>query len=135
MSSRKRVAYWLLASVAFITVLLLLLPSFIDSDALKAKLQSTVEQQSGGQLRYQQAELSFLPRPSVTLHQVKLDIPEQVQGTVGAIQLYPELLAILSGQLRLAKLILESPEVSLNVAGVQTKKGKTPSAYTESGPC
>lgn len=130
MSSRKRVAYWLLASVAFITVLLLLLPSFIDSDALKAKLQSTVEQQSGGQLRYQQAELSFLPRPSVTLHQVKLDIPEQVQGTVGAIQLYPELLAILSGQLRLAKLILESPEVSLNVAGVQTNKGETPSAYT-----
>ena len=130
MASRKTISYWLLGCVAVVTTLLLILPQLIDSDTLKAKLQTTVETQIGGQFNFQQVELSFLPRPSITLRQVKLDIPEQVQGTVGTIQLYPELYALLTGQVHLAKLILDSPEVSLNLPAVDTNKEEPPSTLT-----
>ena len=108
MLSRKRVAYWLLAIAAVITITLLLLPSFIDSDSLKAKIQSTIEQQTGGQVQYQQAELSFLPRPSIALYQIKLDFPEQVNGSVDSVRVYPEFWPLLLGQLRLAKLVIDA---------------------------
>ena len=52
MATRKTIAYWLLGCVVVITTLLLILPQFIDSDILKAKLQKTVEAQAGGQIDY-----------------------------------------------------------------------------------
>ena len=94
------------------TGLLLLLPRLIDSDTLQAKLQATIEQLSNGQIYYQKAELSFLPRLSITLYQVKLDIPEWARGTVDTAQVYPELWPLLTGQLRFAKLLLNNPEFS-----------------------
>ena len=116
MLSRKRITYWFLGSAIVIMILLLVLPYLIDSDTLKAKLQATIEQQTGGQVHYQQAELSFLPRPSITLHQIKLDIPERVQGRVGTIQIYPELWPLLTGHVRLSRLVLESPTVSFDAS-------------------
>ena len=113
MASRKRLLYWLAGSAIIITLLLLALPYLIDSNALKTRLQTAVEQQTGGQADYQQAEISLLPWPSITLHQVKLDIPAQVQGTVGSITVHPDLWPLLTGQVRLAKLILDSPELTL----------------------
>lgn len=130
MTLRKRITYWLLGTAAVVLTILLVLPYLIDSDTLKAKLQTTIERQAGGKVEFQQVKLSFLPRPSITLHQIKLDIPEQVQGTVGAIQVYPDLLALLSGQVRLAKLILESPEVVLNVTDAHTGKEKPSTEVT-----
>ncbi|GEM_PF-4105049 len=130
MTSRKTISCLLLGCVAAITLLLLVLPQLIDSDTLKVKLQSTIEQQTGGKVEFRQAELAFLPRPSITLHQVALDIPDKVQGTVVAIQAYPELLDLLTGQVRLAKLILESPEVVLNVTDTPTGKAGAPSDFT-----
>ena len=124
MLSRKRIAYWLLGSAAVIAILLLVLPFLFDSDALQTKLKATVEQQSSGQVHYQQADFSFLPRPSVTLHQIKLDIPDQAQGSVDALQVYPELWPLLSGKVRFAEVVLDSPEVSLNLSEVGTGGGK-----------
>ncbi len=129
MVSRKTISFWFLGCVVVITALLLVLPQLIDSDSLKAKLQTIIEQQTGGKVEFQQVELSFLPRPSIILHQIKLDLPEQLQGTVGAIQLYPELLALLTGQVRLAELILESPAVVLNLTDAPPVK-EAPSELT-----
>jgi uncharacterized protein involved in outer membrane biogenesis len=124
MALRKRIAYWLLGIVAVIIALLMALPLLIDSESLQSKVKVIVEQQTGGQLHYQQAELSFLPRPSITLNQIKLDIPEQVQGSVESIQVNPEFWPLLTGQVRLAKLVLDSPEVSLNLSEMDTQEGR-----------
>ncbi len=129
MASRKTISSWFLGCVVVITALLLVLPQLIDSDTLKAKLQTIIEQQTGGKVQFQQVELSFLPRPSIILHQIKLDLPEQLQGTVSAIQLYPELLALLTGQVQLAELILESPAVVLNLTDAPPVK-EAPSELT-----
>ncbi len=130
MLSRKTVAYWLLGFAAAITALLLLLPLLIDSDLLKARLQSVVAAQTNGQLQYQNVELAFFPRPLITLRQIKINLPEQLKGAVGSLQVYPELFPLLTGQVRPAKLILESPVISLDLVGLQAGQEEPPSAFT-----
>jgi len=115
MLSRKHLAYSLLTLAAVIAAILLSLPLVMNSDAMKARLQARIEQQTNGQVHYQQAEFAFLPRPSITLEQVKFDFPQQAQGSIASVQTYPELWPLLTGQLRLARLVLDSPDIALNL--------------------
>ncbi len=108
---------WLLGT--FITLLLLLLagpliaPYVIDSVAVKRQIQATVAEQIGGQFDYQVIDFIFLPRPAIELHQVKLAIPDRIQGQVDTLLLVPKLFPLLGGNLHLAAIELTSPQFSL----------------------
>lgn len=115
MLSRKHIAYSLLIGTTVIVALLLALPYFISSESLRAKLLATIQEQTGGQVYYQQAELSLLPRLSITINQVEIDFADQVQGRVASIQVCPDFWPLLTGQIRLGRLVLDSPEIDLNL--------------------
>ncbi|MDH3809412.1 MAG: hypothetical protein OES29_12380, partial [Desulfuromonadales bacterium] len=121
MLSRKYIAYSFLTATVVIVALLLALPSFINSDSLKVKAHAAIQEQTGGQVDYQHAEFSLLPRLSITLSQVKVDFYDQAQGSVASVQIYPEFWPLLKGQVRLGQIVLEAPDIVLNLPAVEAK--------------
>jgi hypothetical protein len=121
MLSRKHIAYSFLSATVVIIALLLALPSFINSDALKVKLNAAIQQQTGGQVHYQSAELSFLPRLAITLNQVKVDFSEQAQGSIASVQVCPEFWPLLKGQVRPGRIVLEAPDLTLRLPVPEAK--------------
>ncbi len=130
MLSRKHIAYSFLTFAAIIAALLLSLPLVMNSGALKSRLQARVEEQTNGQVHYQQVEFSFLPRPSITLQQVKIDFSEQAQGSIASVQAYPELWPLLTGQLRLGRLVLDAPDIALILPEVKKKQASQSSTLS-----
>ena len=130
MLSRKHIAYSLLTGAAVIVAMLLALPFFVNSDALKVKVQAAIQEQTGGQIHYQQAEFSILPRLSITLNQIKIDFADQAQGSVASVQVYPEFWPLLKGQVRLGRIVMEAPDIILNLPAVESKEGSQASALS-----
>ena len=130
MLSRKHIAYSLLTATVVIIALLLALPSFINSDSLKVKLNAAIQQKTGGQVDYQHAEFSLLPRLSITLSQVKIDFSDKAQGSVTSVQVYPEFWPLLKGQMRPGRIVLDTPDINLNLPTPEAKKESQASAMS-----
>ena len=121
MLSRKHIAYSLLTATVVIIALLLALPSFINSDSLKVKLNAAIQQETGGQVDYQHAEFSLLPRLSITLNQVKIDFSDKAQGSVASVQVCPEFWPLLKGQVRPGRIVLDTPDLTLSLPAPEAK--------------
>lgn len=110
---------WLLGVVIALLLLLmaapLITPYFIDSAAVKRQIQAAVSEQIGGQFDYQAIDFLFFPRPAIELHQVKLVIPDRIQGQVDTLLLVPKLFPLLSGDLHLAAIELTAPQFNLDL--------------------
>jgi len=115
----KGIRTWLLGSIVTLSLLMaaamLLLPWLIDPASIKQKIQTVLTEQTGGRVDYQGIGLSYFPRPSLELHQVTLAIPDVAEGTIAALRLSPKFFPLLTGDLHLAKLELDSPQFSLEL--------------------
>ncbi len=122
--AKKPFRFWLLGSVIALFLLLLTAPlfvaQFISSPAVKQKIQRTVAEKTGIEFDWQEIGLSYFPYPAIALQQVTLTVPNQGQGAVGVLRISPEILPLLSGDLRLARLGLERPEISLDLSESKT---------------
>ena len=130
MLSRKQITYSLLTATVVIIALLLALPSFISSDSLKVKLNAAIQQRTGGQVDYQHAEVSVLPRLSITLNQVKIDFSDKAHGSVASVQVYPEFWPLLKGQVSPGRIVLDTPDINLNLPAAGAKKESQASALS-----
>ena len=121
MLSRKHLAYFFLTVAAIIVAVLLALPFFINSDSLRAKLNAAIQEQTDGQVQYQQAEFAILPRLSITLSQVEIDFADQMQGSVASVLVCPEFWPLLKGQVRPGRIVLDTPDINLNLPAAEAK--------------
>ncbi len=108
----------------FTAAALFLLPHFINTASIKQKIQAAITERIGGQVDFQAIDLSYFPRPAIELRQVALNIPDKVEGTIAALRLAPALYPLLNGDLRLARLELDSPQLNLKLP--EKKAAKTP---------
>lgn len=121
MPSRRHFTYLLFIGAAVLIAVLLTLPVLINSESVRTQLQTAVQEQTGGKFDYQHAEFAVLPRPTITLHQVEIDIVNQAQGSIASIQLSPELWPLLSGQVRPDTVVLDTPDINLNLPATEAK--------------
>lgn len=138
MAATNRIRAWLLGGIVTLLLLLLaamlLVPWLIDFSPIKAKVQAVVTEQTGGKVDYQGIGLSFFPHLSIELRQVTLAIPDQAEGTVAALRISPELIPLLTGDLRLARLELDTPQFSLELPETEPKETPDqPDTLTEMG--
>ena len=118
--------YWIGAGTAFLLILLIglavIVPRLVDSAWLKETIQAEASKQVAGDFDFQKAELSILPSPFVSLHQVSLNIPETVQVSLVTIRVYPRLLPLLIGNIELDKIAIDNPDFSLPLPEKSAKK-------------
>jgi len=118
--------------VAFV----LLLPYLVNLESIREKIEALLFQRVGGRVEYRKMDLFYFPRPGVEAHQVALSIDEKVAGTAKSVQVYPELLALFKGRLRVNRIQIESPDfvVRLPMERAEAKErpeGTAPKEFKE----
>lgn len=133
-----RIRRWLVGSIVTLLLLpavaILIVPRFIDSGSVKGKIQAAVTEQTGGLIDYQGIGFSIFPRPAIELRQASLSIPDLAEGTVATLRIAPKLSPLLSGNLQLARLELESPQINLKLPEKKPEDSRIqPDAAAERG--
>lgn len=131
-AARRLLANRPLAAIAtlllLVTATLVIVPLFVDFASIKQKIQTEVHKQTGGRINYQDMVLSLLPLPSLELHQVKLLIPDRVEVKAAALRISPRILPLFSGNLQLAGIELDRPQLSLQLTQTKAAKAEPPPA-------
>ena len=117
MGKGSRKIYWAGAGAAVLLVGLIaaavIAPRIVSSDWLREIIHTEVTKQIDGDFDFRKAKLVILPVPAISLLDVSLAIPETAKIELATIKVYPKLLPILVGNIKLDKISIDNPDFSL----------------------
>jgi hypothetical protein len=120
-SRDKKIAPWVIGGLGvlfiFLVGLIALLPTLINLGPIREKILADISQTVGGQVACERFELSFLPRPHVTIYQARLSIPGKVSGNLASVTMHPRIPSILMGKVCLASVKVAAPDLTVAVQG------------------
>lgn len=91
----------------------LLLPRLMDLDTIKAQMSVKVNARLEGSLQTDRLEWTWLPLPHLKLRNTRF-ISEKTAFVVPLVKVYPDWWSFFRGQVRIGKVLLESPEIMVN---------------------
>jgi hypothetical protein len=117
--TQRRTIKWLAGLTALCAILLfaaaLLLPRIVDSQAVRERIQAFLLTRTDGNVRVENIDLKWLPRPAVVVRGASLAFADMVSGKIQSIEVYPSLLALLRGQLNISRAEVASPALSVRL--------------------
>ncbi len=90
-------------------------PRFINSESIREKIKAGISQKIAGTVDFQKMDVSLFPRPRVVINRAKFSFAGTVGGTISSLRIYPKVLPLLAGKVRIAMVRLDGPNVSLIV--------------------
>ena len=115
-------------------LLLVTAPFWINLNTIQSHIKAHLDRETGGRAQYGEMALSLMPRPHVTVHEAAMSLPEGSGFSAQVVTLYPELSALLRGDLRLASVAVVSPRVDLKLPDFKSKESKTNVPAASEGP-
>ena len=88
---------------------------FANRERAKSSIIEKVDQATGGELDYDRLAIRIFPVPHLTVRNIILERKEGLRLTAHALALYPRILPMLKGQVRIRRLMLSSPEIALQL--------------------
>ncbi len=125
----KRIRKYLLAGcfaaailVAVVVALILASRWLTGSNVVRDKITTEAARLTGGQLHYEKLALHLLPLPHLTVLQADFQIPEKIALTTALLAIYPDMLALASGNFELEDIVIVRPTIRIEQdrAPVQT---------------
>jgi hypothetical protein len=114
MLRRNKLFLWLIGIAGVLALLLLILiPRIIDSSLVTRKIQHEVLQKFHGNLTFQDIDFSFFPSPHLTLYRVRLSIDGKAEGRMKSLILYPQILPLLKGEVKVREVHADSPDFTV----------------------
>ncbi len=98
-----------------VVILLAFLPAVMDLEPTKERLLAEVSENLGGRVEVERVEISMIPRPRAMVHGCRLAVEDGFESTVETLVMYPEVLPLVMGRVRLAKLRLVGPQVTVRL--------------------
>jgi hypothetical protein len=115
----KRPFYWIIVGLEVLLVLvlifLLLAPKLINLESFRQKAIAGFHEKTGGRIDYQRVDLSFFPRPCVVIYEAKISVPEKGKGRIESISIYPRILSLLKGRVRITKVLVDAPDFTISL--------------------
>jgi hypothetical protein len=99
--------------LGLLIILVVITPRLINLEAVKEKIKSQYARDTGGQIEYQYLNLALFPRPHVVISDINFTMPDNVDGTVESLDLYPKILPLFTGDLQIGMLRSRSPEINI----------------------
>src|SRR3990172_2658351 len=123
MTMRKKILLWLAGIVTvLLTAVTFLTPVYLNSASVKGGIEAAVSNKlSGGTMSYEKIDLSLFPRPHLSITKLKLHYPRTFRGTLQSLSVYPQLVPLLSGKLRFAKIRIEEPDFRIILPAAATE--------------
>jgi hypothetical protein len=113
----KKIAVGLLACLLCVFILLfaaiLIVPRFIDRDVLKDKVRREVSKLVEGEFDFKRIDLSLFPAPHVLLFEPELNLPQRLTASAQVIEVYLEILPLLSGKINLNNVRIQQPDLNI----------------------
>jgi len=117
----KKILLWITGILglflALVAALFIITPRVINKDFVRQSIEDTILGELGGTLTYDRIELTFLPRPRILVRKPKLVIPGSISGSLKSLDIYPAILPLISGNFQIAKILLDSPMITLVLPG------------------
>ena len=115
----KKISLWTAgifgSMLALYFVIRLLLPQFIDFQAVKKEIRSQFSQMVGGRINFDRLDFFVWPIPHIAIDQVKISIPPTLSSTINSSKIYPKILPLLTGEVKIAVVRFESPVLDLKL--------------------
>ncbi len=116
--------------LAVLIALYYLTPRIINSETIKGQIQTSFTEQTGGMVEFLSLDVSYFPSPRVTINQGDFSIPDTASAAFYTITIYPKILSLFTGKLHIAKIGIESPELTLDITETPDKD-KTQAAIAD----
>ncbi len=117
MRLRKKIVLSLVAVLCTLLTLLaaaiFLAPAYLNSTAIKAKIETAISRELGGTVQYQQLDISIFPRPHVVFHETHVSIPKTARGTLKFISIYPQIIPLVKGNLFVSRILVREPDLTV----------------------
>jgi AsmA-like C-terminal region len=117
--TKRRIIKWLAGLGGLCLILLfaafLLLPRLVDSQAVRERIQAFLLTRTDGNVRVENIDLKWLPRPAVVVRGASLAFADKVSGKIQSIIVYPSILGLLRGQLYISRAEVASPALSVRL--------------------
>ena len=102
--------------VLVLPVVLILLGTWLmNRDPLQQQIRLAVLDRSGGMLSFGHLKLALFPRPALDLTDPVIAVPGKLKITLRAARIYPEVLPLIRGDVRIAKVRLDRPDVIVHL--------------------
>ncbi len=111
-------------------ILVVVTPQLINLDTVKEKIKSQYAKDVGGQIEYEYLKLAIFPRPRLAISKVKFTMPDKVDGTLESLDIYPKILPLFKGNLRIAMLRSRSPRINIRFPEKSDDENKTPDSVS-----
>jgi len=115
----KKLLLWFgcLVGIVFVvtTILFVLATRYINSEPAQNNIRKIVTTRLRELVTYQRAYLSIFPRPGLAFSQVMITIPQTATISAQSASIYPELLPLLTGSVKIAKLKLDAPDITIDI--------------------
>ncbi|HUL00501.1 MAG TPA: hypothetical protein VLX29_06545, partial [Nitrospirota bacterium] len=94
----KRKQFWCTIVAVFLAILIftvtVVVPLYLNSAAVKNKIQTAVQEKLSGKVSYEKINISLFPRPRVTIEGLSLAYPHTFRGTLRSISIAPQILPL-----------------------------------------
>ncbi|MBN2437830.1 MAG: AsmA-like C-terminal domain-containing protein [Deltaproteobacteria bacterium] len=127
---QKRITKWLSYATGVLLLLLvciaLLLPKFINTDRVKGALLGVLSQKISGTVAFQSVDISLFPVPRLSIDQARIAVPGKLDATVAILRIFPEILPLITGKVKLSKLQAQEPVIAFHLS--DEEENRLPSA-------
>lgn len=127
MSDRKTIARGVAGALgllaALMTALVVLMPRWINMEAVKTGILAYASRATGGTVRYERLDLAWLPHPRVVIRRLELNFPHRATGTVESLTLYPALLPLARRGYPLVKILADTPDLAVEIPRPAKEEG------------
>jgi hypothetical protein len=125
----KKKLYWITGSfigllAVLVAVEIFTIPKFINSEWIKTKIQAQFKEGIGGETAWQHIGITLFPLPRVTISALTVSMPGHLSGSVEKTYVYPEFFPLFKGIVKIKKLQVFAPDVTLFVAGKKEQDGQ-----------
>ena len=121
---KKKFFLWATGGIGVILIILFalyfLVPKLIGMRSLREKIIAGISQKIAGTLDFQKVEVSLFPRPQIVIDRAKFAFAGTADGTIRSLEIYPQILPLLTGKVRIARVQLDGPNVSIIVPEKKT---------------
>jgi AsmA-like C-terminal region/AsmA family len=127
----KRKYLWCTIVSGFLAILIfgvtVVVPLYLDSAAVKNKIQAAVQEKLHGKVSYEKIDISLFPRPRVTIEGLSLAYPRTFRGTLRSLSIAPQILPLFRGRVEVSKIRIREPDFRIAVpAPKPDKTSETP---------
>jgi hypothetical protein len=116
----------LITGVALILAFLVFVPSLVNKETVKQRIAAELSGKLQGEASYQGMELTYWPRPAIVVRQSRIIVPGKVHVDAASLKVFPKILPLLSGKVRLAAIEAESPVIAAALPQREARSEQSP---------